>query len=233
MWLPAPQLALAGAVGDPSGRGAPARIRPDRIFRRGAARGSRAAATEPTADTIERARAGDPDAFAVIFGAYGDDVLRVCRRLLGDPDSASDARSDVFLKVRSSLASYDAKRPLRGWLRSVASHHCIDRLRREALERRIFAETVVDAGELGGQSPSPLSRVLARENRAALDRALDALPLEYRLPLLMRYFAESTYDEIAEALGTTRGRVGTLIFRGKQRLRAHMAAESGREGGDR
>ena len=58
------------------------------------------------------------------------------------------------------------------------------------------------------------------DNGERLDRALAALPLEYRLPLLLRYFSDASYDEIAEQLGTTRSNVGTLIFRAKRKLRA-------------
>jgi RNA polymerase sigma-70 factor (ECF subfamily) len=198
--------------------------------------GSRAkVSTEPTRETVERARQGDPDAFEALFRASSEDVLRVCRRMLGDADGAADARSDVFLKVRRSLASYDPRRPFGSWIRSVASHHCIDLLRRRALEQRLFAELDQPVGELEGPSPSPspLSRVLARERRDALEEGLGALPLEYRLPLLMRYFGDASYDEIAESLGTTRARVGTLIFRAKKKLRARMGSDAAGEEGTR
>ncbi len=232
MWLPTPEPAFAVATGAPGGLAARARARLDRIRRGDAAGGRAGLASEPTAEIIQRARAGDADAFAALFDAYGDDVLRVCRRMLGEPETAADARSDVFLKVRGSLSSYDPARSFRSWLLSVAGNHCIDKLRREAVERRIFAEHATEAGELAGTSPSPLSRVLARENRDALDRALASLAVEYRLPLLMRYFADASYDEIAESLGTNRARVGTLIFRAKKKLRVLMETDGASEGGD-
>jgi RNA polymerase sigma-70 factor (ECF subfamily) len=181
-------------------------------------------ATEPKTGIIDRARSGDGEAFAALFEAHGDEVLRVCRRMLGGPEPAVDARSEVFLKARRALDGYDPARSFRTWLLSIASHHCIDQLRRAATERRVFADTALEPGELEGPEPSPLSRLLAREKHAALDRAIEALPIEYRLPLLMRYYAEASYDEIAERLGTTRSRVGTLIFRAKRRLRERMSA---------
>jgi RNA polymerase sigma-70 factor (ECF subfamily) len=182
------------------------------------------AVSEPTAEIIDRARAGDAEAFATLFHVHGDDVLRVCRRMLGDAEAASDARSEVFLKARRGLDGYDAARSFRGWLLAIASHHCIDQLRRTATERRVFDRTEPDAGEHRAPGPSPLTRVLARERRDALDRAIESLPVEYRLPLCLRYYAEASYDEIAEQLGTTRARVGTLIFRAKRALRERMSA---------
>jgi RNA polymerase sigma-70 factor (ECF subfamily) len=181
-------------------------------------------ATEPTAEIIDRARRGDGEAFATLFEAYGDDVLRVCRRMLGGHEPAADARSEVFLRARRALDGYDPARSFRTWLLAIASHHCIDQLRRVATERRVFAETAQGAGELEGPDPSPLSRLLARERHAALDRAIESLPIEYRLPLLMRYYADASYDEIAESLGTTRSRVGTLLFRAKRKLRERIGA---------
>jgi len=181
-------------------------------------------ATEPTAEIIDRARSGDGEAFAALFEAHGDEVLRVCRRMLGGPEPAADARGEVFLKARRALAGYDPARSFRTWLLSIASHHCIDQLRRAATERRVFADTALEPGELEGPEPSPLSRLLAREKHAALDRAIESLPVEYRLPLLMRYYADASYDEIAESLGTTRARVGTLLFRAKRRLRERIGA---------
>jgi len=150
MWFSTPEIAYAVSATGKSGFAARALARLDTLRRADTPGGRATAGTEPTAEMIDRARSGDPDAFAAVFEAYGVDVLRVCRRILGDPESASDARSDVFLKVRRSLASYDSARPFRSWLLSVTSHHCIDRLRHRATERRIFADTELEAGELEG-----------------------------------------------------------------------------------
>ncbi len=226
MWLRTPEWTLVGIEWPSRGLAARARARLDRIRRSSTSGDQRSLASEPTAETIQRARAGDPDAFALLFDAFGDDVLRVCLRMLGAPEVAADARSDVFLKVRGSLSSYDPARSFRTWLLSVAGNHCIDRLRRDAVERRLFAQIEIEPGELEGSTPSPLSRVVARENRDALDRALASLPVEYRLPLLMRYFGDASYDEIADSLGTNRARVGTLIFRAKKKMRVLMTTET-------
>jgi len=196
--------------------------RPGKLGRGGGPERRGRVATESSTDIIQRVRAGDADAFAELFRAPGDDVLRVCRRMLGGPEAAEDARSEVFLKARRAIDGYDPAQPFRGWLLAITSHHCIDQLRRVALERRIFADGDLEPGDLAGPAPSPLSRLLARERQDALDRAIETLPLELRLPLLLRYFSDASYDDIAASLGTTRSRVGTLIFRAKRRLRAQL-----------
>ncbi|MBW2274109.1 MAG: sigma-70 family RNA polymerase sigma factor [Deltaproteobacteria bacterium] len=182
-------------------------------------------ASDLTEEIVERARSGDPDAFAALFTAHDADVLRVCRRMLGSADAASDARGEVFLRARRALDGYDPERSFRSWLLAIASHHCIDQLRRGATEQRIFADVKSEPGDLPGSGPSPLAFLLVQERHGALDRAIEALPLKYRLPLVLRYFAESDYDSIAHSLGVTRNQVGTLLFRAKRILRNLLAEE--------
>jgi RNA polymerase sigma-70 factor (ECF subfamily) len=221
-WMPSSVLPKGAWAIRPGPMAARAFTRLDTLHRGKKPGGRARLSIEPTPEIIDRARSGDPDAFATLFEAYAEDVIRVCRRMLGDAEAAADARSDVFLKVRRALAGYDPERPFRAWLLSITSHHCIDHLRRRATERRIFAELELEPSDLEGPGETPLSRLLARENRDQLDHGLAALPLEYRLPLLMRYYADASYDEIAESLGTSRSRVGSLIFRAKKLLRRSM-----------
>jgi RNA polymerase sigma factor (sigma-70 family) len=70
-----------------------------------------------------------------------------------------------------------------------------------------------------GRGLSPLTELLADEQRATLARALAALPERYRVPLALRYHAEMSYGEIASRLGVTREQVGIALFRAKERLR--------------
>ena len=74
----------------------------------------------------------------------------------------------------------------------------------------------------GKTSSSPLRRLILAQERGALTRAIESLPLKYRLPLMLRYFSEYDYGAIAEALGVTRNQVGTLLFRAKRMLRVRL-----------
>jgi RNA polymerase sigma-70 factor (ECF subfamily) len=170
----------------------------------------------------ERAAAGDREAFADLFGAYAEPVTRLCRRMLGAEDDAREAGSEVFLRAREALAGYDAQRPFRSWLLAIAAHHCIDQLRRRALEGRLFDPADLDEATLPSAVPSPLGSALAREQRERLLAALDALPARHRAPLVLRYFAELPYAAMAELLGVSQRDVGVLLYRAKLRLRAAL-----------
>ena len=165
------------------------------------------------------------DRFDELFRANEERIGQRCRRLLGT-EAGRDAVQEVFLRARRSFESYDPERPFPAWVMTVASHHCIDQLRRASRELQLFDARDLDAGDLHGPGPSPLRQALAAERRGQLLEALDGLALKYRVPLVLRYFEELDYEAIADTLDVTRGQVGTLLFRAKRRLRARLEAES-------
>ena len=180
------------------------------------------------ATLAERARGGDPEAFAALFRRWEADVGRVCRRLLGPGAAAEDAISEAFLRARRALDSYAPDRPFRTWLLSIASHHCIDQLRRRSREQKIFDAGETGAADLADPSPSPLKRLVGREERERVLVAVEALPEKYRLPLVLRYFSEMDYEAISEVLDVPRAQLGTLLFRARRRLRDLLADGRGR-----
>jgi RNA polymerase sigma-70 factor (ECF subfamily) len=175
---------------------------------------------------VQRARQGDSEAFEELFRGFGGRVLGLCRHMLGSTEAAEDARSEVFLRASRRLDSYDAAQPFARWLLAVAGHYCIDVLRRRRLERRLFAPDGEDGAAVadGDAGTSPLSRVLLDERRHAVREAIARLPERHRVPLVLRYYAELGYDEIAAQLGVTRTHVATRIFRAKQELRRRLGA---------
>jgi RNA polymerase sigma-70 factor (ECF subfamily) len=173
----------------------------------------------------------DLDGFDRAFADLEADVVRVCRRLLGDSDPAADAAQEIFVRARRALHTYDRARPFRPWLLAIAGNYCIDRLRRDSTEQRIFAELDPEAAAPDAdRGLSPLGHLVAREERQAVGRAISELPLKYRLPLVLRYFSEIDYSAIAEVLGVSRNQVGSLLFRAKRLLRESVD-ESTRRGG--
>jgi len=182
-------------------------------------------ATELT-DTVDRARRGDREGLAELYRAFGSRVLGLCRHLLGSPEAAEDARSDVFSRLPYVIDRYDPALPFDRWLLSVTSHRCLDLLRRRRLESRLFATEMDEADDhsIGSEpGPSPLAAVLTDEARGRVRDALLRLPERYRVALALRYYGELGYDEIAGQLGVTRNHVAILIFRGKQALRRLLA----------
>lgn len=174
---------------------------------------------------IERAQGHDVEALGEIYRRYVRRVFGLCRYLLDSRESAEDATSEVFLKLQHSIESYDGSVPFPRWLLRVAGNQCIDLLRRRKRGRQVFVEVEDGAATLEAASsePSPLGAVISAEQRALVRDAITRLPENYRVPLVLRYYSELSYDEIAQQLNLRRNYVAALIFRAKRELRRSLA----------
>jgi RNA polymerase sigma-70 factor (ECF subfamily) len=177
---------------------------------------------------IQRAKIHDAEAFGEIYRRYVRRVFGLCRYMLNSRESAEDATSEVFLKLQRSIESYDGSIPFPRWLLRVAGNQCIDALRRRQRGQKVFVEvedgTVVI--EAASSEPSPLGAVISRQEKALVRDTIKRLAENYRVPLVLRYYGELSYDEIAEELGLERNNVAALIFRAKQELRRRLAPRS-------
>jgi RNA polymerase sigma-70 factor, ECF subfamily len=177
---------------------------------------------------IERAQGHDAEALADIYRLYARRVFGLCRYMLDSREGAEDATSEVFLKLQRSIESYNGSIPFPNWLLRVASNQCIDALRRRKRGRQVIVE--VEEGdtvtEAVSSELSPLGAVLSAEERAQVRDAIAYLPQNYRVPLVLRYYGELSYDEIAQQLGLQRNYVAALLFRAKQALRLKLGSRS-------
>ena len=177
---------------------------------------------------IERARGQDAEALGEIYRRYVRRVFGLCRYMLDSRESAEDATSEVFLKLQRLIESYDGSIPFPKWLLRVAGNQCIDVLRRRKRGQQVIVE--VEDGtaviEAASSEPSPLGAVLSAEEKAQVRDAIARLSENYRLPLVLRYYSELSYDGIAEQLGLQRNHVATLLFRAKKELRRQLAHRS-------
>ncbi|HLX76736.1 MAG TPA: sigma-70 family RNA polymerase sigma factor, partial [Terriglobales bacterium] len=146
-------------------------------------------------------------------------VLGLGWHMLGSREEAEDACSEVFMRLPRAITTYDGSIPFERWLLSIASHHCIDRLRRRMREQRLFSDQDVEPLAVAISAASPLNELVRREKQDAVRSAIERLPAKFRIPLTLRYYGDLSYDEIAAQLGMKRNHVATLIFRAKQELR--------------
>ena len=177
---------------------------------------------------IERAQGHDAEALGEIYRRYVRRVFGLCRYMLDSRESAEDATSEVFLKVQRSIESYDGSIPFARWLLRVTGNQCIDVLRRRRRGQQVMVEVEVGAAaiEAAGPEPSPLGAVLSAEESAQVRDGIARLPENYRVPLVLRYYSELSYDEIARQLGVQRNLVAVSIFRAKQELRRKLGHRS-------
>jgi RNA polymerase sigma-70 factor (ECF subfamily) len=163
--------------------------------------------------------------FTAIYQSQHGRVLRLCRYLLNSVDAAEDAAHEVFLRAQARISTYDPSLPLSSWLSGIATNYCIDVLRRRGTERRLFDLASSESLDSPSNGPGPLTEILTAERGHDVRAALAELGDKYRVPLVLVYYNEMSYDEIASALGLSRNLVATLIFRAKQQLRQKLQKE--------
>lgn len=163
-------------------------------------------------------RAGDADAWGELYRRYAPAIFRFCRRALPTREDAEDATMEIFMKVRQKIGTFDSSRPFTAWLYKVASNHCWDMLRRRRVRQDLETEDV-EALPLEHPEPSQLERLQAEHTSEEVRSGLEKLPDRARMALVLRYFAEMSYDEIADTLGVRRAFVGVLLLRARHQLR--------------
>lgn len=167
-------------------------------------------------DLIARARAGDDSAFEPLVETYQTAIYNLCYRMLGDSAEAEDAAQEAFLRAYAQLRRYDPTRSFKTWLFSIASHYCIDRLRKRRLTwLSIDDEALPPHPALHEQAPGPEEMTARHEHSAAVQKLLARLSPDDRSVIVMRYWYDLSYEEIAEATGATVSAVKSRLHRAR------------------
>ena len=169
-------------------------------------------------ETIARARTGNAEAWGEIYTQYAPAIFRFCRRALPAREDAEDATTEIFMKIRGKLDQYDASRPFSAWLYKVSANHCWDILRRRRI-RQDLETGEVETLPLEHPDPGQLDQLLEESTSQQVRAALARMPARARMALVLRYYSDMSYDEIAEALGVRRAFVGVVLLRARHQLR--------------
>jgi len=171
---------------------------------------------------IKEARNGDDRSFGYLVESYQAPVYNLCYRMLGTPGDAEDAAQETFLKAYRNLKRYDPQRSFTNWLLSIASHHCIDRLRRRRIQwLSLEGDTV---GPISEPGLSPEGNAVVREKQAAVQAMLKELSPTDRSAVVLKYWYDMSYEEIAETLSLTESAVKSRLHRARRELAQRMVA---------
>ncbi len=176
---------------------------------------------------IQRALAGDHEAFACLVEAYQTAVYNLAYRMLGNAAEAEDAAQETFLRAYIRLDTYDLDRRFSSWLLAIASHYCIDRVR-ERRFRWLSLDELPPWRRLASSS-QPEEAVIRGEERDEVRQLLDQLPPHYRATVILRYWYDLSYQEIAEATETTESAVKSTLYRARRMLAQGTLAYQHRE----
>src|SRR5436305_5112788 len=170
---------------------------------------------------VELVLNGDQDVFAVLVERYKDAVQNLAYRMLGNATEAEDITQETFVRAYTQLSTYKPVHKFSTWLLSIASHLAIDQLRRRRflalpLEDVPFLEWIVDVGV------SPEQFALQGEQQDEIQQYLQMLPWKYRAVIVLRYWHDFSYEEIAQALNLTQPLVKARLHRARELLARYM-----------
>jgi RNA polymerase sigma-70 factor (ECF subfamily) len=170
---------------------------------------------------VVAAQAGDRQALDVLLRRHYDRVHAICRRIAGASRDADDAAQEAMISIVRGLARFDGRSAFSTWTYRIATNAALDELRKR--DRRPTPH-LSDPDGPAPEVADPLSHrtVEAAVDRLSIDEALDELPEEFRVAVVLRDVCDLDYAEIADTLGVPVGTVKSRIARGRSLLAGHL-----------
>lgn len=170
-------------------------------------------------DLARKAQNGDTEAFGMLVDRYSPRLSRYGTKFLRDREDVRDLMQDIFVKAYMNLKGFDTNRPFSPWIYRIAHNEFISEIRRRTGKITI---PVFDFDILFPHLTSPETadqQAREKELTHALAACLGILDPKYREPLILYYYEELSYAEIAEILQIPQSTVGVRISRGKAALK--------------
>lgn len=168
------------------------------------------------ATIISQARAGDPEAFSQLVELYERPVYSLCYRMLGNPHAAEDAAQEAFIRAFKAMKRYDPERKFITWLLSIASNYCIDQHRKR--RPTLVDVEAVAPGDLVADGKSVEGQLLQQEQEAEMQAMLETLNSTDRAAVILHYWYQFSYAEIADQLSLTESAVKSRLHRARRSL---------------
>lgn len=173
---------------------------------------------------VARILEGDQDRFAELVQRYEKRLINYVYRITHRYEDAHDLAQDIFVKVYLALDRYDPKYQFSTWLFRIAQNSAIDALRKKSVTEVPLSRPTEDEPEgkdreFADGGISPYRAMKNKQLGAAIDRAVENLPPDYRELIQLRHFAELSYEEIATMKKLPLGTVKNKLFRARNLLK--------------
>ncbi|HUP61550.1 MAG TPA: sigma-70 family RNA polymerase sigma factor [Thermoanaerobaculia bacterium] len=179
---------------------------------------------------VSRVVEGDRDLFSVLVSRYEKRVINYVYRITHRYEDAHDLTQEIFVKVYLALDRYDPKYQFSTWLFRIAQNSAIDALRKKSIMEVPLARPTTE-DEPGGKERefaddgvSPYRALKNKQLSAAIDKAVENLPADYRELIQLRHFAEMSYEEIATMKKLPLGTVKNKLFRARNLLKETLGS---------
>jgi len=176
---------------------------------------------------IEAHCKGDPMAFSELVRRYGDGILGYLMRMSGNHHQAEDLFQETFKRVHEKAHTFRGSQ-FKSWLFTIATNVAIDGLRRHRRMRVISLNQKLDCTDRNGEelgavaladdSYEPLQEAAKAEQAQQVREAIESLPARQRATLVLAYYQQISYPEVAKVLGCSLGTVKTQMYRALRTL---------------
>lgn len=172
---------------------------------------------------VRKVLEGDTHSFQYLQKKYYKLILNLIRKMIKDEDDVDDLTQETFIKAYKALSSFQFGFSFSAWLYRIASNTCIDFLRKKRFPTISLSQTVAGNDEeyeieIEDQTYIPDLNVMNEERRAALYKAIDSLPENYKIIIKLRHEEELDYKDISERLDMPLGTVKAHLFRARKIL---------------
>lgn len=168
---------------------------------------------------LDQARRGDKAAFGRLIEAYQGPVYNLAYRMMGNRGEAEEAAQEAFIRAWTKLDSYDPNHKFSTWILSITSNYCIDLLRkRRALLLSIDHPLPPHPALMSDRADGPEAQAVDSEREEMVQGLLDTLADDYRQAVILFYWYDMSYQEIAEVMDTTVSAIKSRLFRARRQL---------------
>jgi len=170
--------------------------------------------------------------FEEVVVKYGKKVFNVAYRMVGDRHEAEDLMQEAFFRAYKSLSSLKEEELVDRWLYRIVSNVTLDYLRRKPKRTHLSLNEPIatDSGEVNPEiadwSGNPEAKIEAHQFEGNIQMALNELPTEFRLSLILCDVEGLSYEEISRTLGCSIGTVRSRIHRARKAVREKLASRS-------
>jgi RNA polymerase sigma-70 factor (ECF subfamily) len=183
---------------------------------------------ETSAEIVESCRLGDRDAFRALYDLYKDRVYSIALYFFhGDQGVASDVTQQVFLKLMTSIGQFRGDAEFSTWLYRLVVNACLDAARRRKPDAAISDRSRMEAFAAPGSQEEDYARAQVANS---VREAVSALPPKFRIAVLLRYFEDLSYEQMAKALHCSMGTVASRLSRGHTILAERLKGVIGVKG---
>ncbi len=178
-------------------------------------------------DLMSRTAEGDGAAFEVIVRRHQSSILNLVYRYLGDRTIAADLAQEVFIRIWRAAARYEAKAKFTTWIYRITANLCLNEIKSAKKGKWVLFQDEegnqsMDQGTRSGVFRSPEDLLLNKERGGEISKALQSLPENQRMALILKRYENLSYGEIAETMGCSVSAIESLLVRAKRNLQEKL-----------